>query len=98
MYRNIAIRKNISTTIVQILSIIGFIIGCFCSFLWGYLIQKYSFKLLISIINIAGVILGFSFYFSLGSSFFFALFVTLQQIFSCGILVLLNICISNTLG
>ena len=95
MYRNIAIRKNISTTIVQILSIIGFIIGCFCSFLWGYLIQKYSFKLLISIINIAGVILGFSFYFSLGSSFFFALFVTLQQIFSCGILVILNIHIMN---
>ena len=95
MYRNIAIRKNISITIVQILSIIGFIIGCFCSFLWGYLIQKYSFKLLITIINIAGVIIGFCFYFSLGRSFLFAIFVTLQQIFSCGILVILNIHIMN---
>ena len=95
MYRNIAIRKNISTTIVQVLSVIGFIIGCFCSFLWGYLIQKFSFKLLITIINIAGIVIGFSFYFSLKISFFFALFVTLQQIFSCGILVLLNIHIMN---
>ena len=95
MYRNIAIRKNISTTIVQILSVIGFIIGCFCSFLWGYLIQKFSFKLLVSIINIAGVIIGFFFYFSLGSEFLFALFVTFQQIFSCGILVILNIHIMN---
>jgi len=95
MYRNIAIRKNISTTIVQVLSVIGFIIGCFCSFLWGYLIQKFSFKLLVSIINIAGVIIGFFFYFSLGSEFFFALFVTFQQIFSCGILVILNIHIMN---
>jgi hypothetical protein len=95
MYRNIAIRKNISTTIVQILSVIGFIIGCFCSFLWGYLIQKFSFKLLVSIINIGGVIIGFFFYFSLGSEFLFALFVTFQQIFSCGILVILNIHIMN---
>lgn len=95
MYRNIAIRKNISTTIVQILSIIGFVIGCFCSFLWGYLVQKFSFKLLITIINIAGVVTGFCFYFSLGSSFLFALFVSLQQIFSCGILVILNIHIMN---
>ena len=95
MYRNIAIRKNISTTIVQVLSVIGFIIGCFCSFLWGYLIQKFSFKLLVSIINIAGVIIGFFFYFSLGSEFFFALFVAFQQIFSCGILVILNIHIMN---
>ena len=82
MYRNIAIKKNISTTIIQILSIIGFVIGCFCSFLWGYLIQKFSFKLLITIINIAGVIIGFCFYFSLGSSFLFSLFVIFQQIFS----------------
>ena len=95
IYRNIAIRKNISTTIVQILSIIGFVIGCFCSFLWGYLVQKFSFKLLISIINIAGVIIGFCFYFSLGSSFLFSIFVTFQQIFSCGILVILNIHIMN---
>jgi MFS family permease len=95
VYRNIAIRKNISTTIAQILSIIGFIIGCFCCFLWGYLIQKFSFKLLISIINIAGVIIGFCFYFSLESSFLFALFVILQQIFSCGILIFLNIHIMN---
>jgi len=95
MYRNIAIRKNISTTIVQILSIIGFVIGCFCSFLWGYLVQKFAFKLLITVINIAGVVIGFCFYFSLGSSFLFALFVTLQQIFSCGILVILNIHIMN---
>lgn len=95
MYRNIAIRKNISTTIVQILSVIGFIIGCFCSFLWGYLIQKFSFKLLISIINIAGVIIGFCFYFSLESGILFSVFVSLQQIFSCGILVILNIHIMN---
>ena len=95
MYRNIAIRKNISTTIVQILSIIGFVIGCFCSFLWGYLVQKFSFKLLITIINITGVVIGFCFYFSLGSSFLFSLFVTFQQIFSCGILVILNIHIMN---
>lgn len=95
MYRNIAIKKNISTTIIQILSIIGFVIGCFCSFLWGYLIQKFSFKLLITIINIAGVIIGFCFYFSLGSSFLFSLFVIFQQIFSCGILVILNIHIMN---
>ena len=95
MYRNIAIRKNISTSIIQILSIIGFIIGCFCSFLWGYLIQKYSFKLLITIINIIGVIIGFSFYFSLEISYLFATFVALQQIFSCGILVILNIHIMN---
>ena len=95
MYRNIAIRKDISTTIVQVLSIIGFLIGCFCSFLWGYLIQKYSFKLLISIINIAGIIIGFFFYFSLGNGFLFAIFVTFQQIFSCGILVILNIHIMN---
>ena len=95
MYRNIAIRKNISTAVVQVLSIIGFIIGCFCSFLWGYLIQKFSFKLLISIINIAGVIIGVCFYFSLESAGFFAVLVTLQQIFSCGILVILNIHIMN---
>ena len=95
MYRNIAIKKNISTTIIQILSIIWFVIGCFCSFLWGYLIQKFSFKLLITIINIAGVIIGFCFYFSLGSSFLFSLFVIFQQIFSCGILVILNIHIMN---
>ena len=95
MYRNIAIRKKISTTIVQVLSVIGFVIGCFCSFLWGYLIQKFSFKLLITIINIIGVIIGFSFYFSLEISFFFTLFVILQQIFSCGILVILNIHIMN---
>ena len=95
MYRNIAIRKNISTTIVQVLSVIGFIIGCFCSFLWWYLIQKFSSKLLITIINIAGIVIGFNFYFSLKISLFFALFVTLQQIFSCGILVLLNIHIMN---
>ena len=95
MYRNIAIRKNISTTIVQVLSVIGFVIGCFCSFLWGYLIQKFSFKLLITIINIAGIVIGFSFYFSLEICFFFTLFVILQQIFSCGILVILNIHIMN---
>ena len=95
MNRNIEIRKNISTTIVQILSIIGYIIGCFFSFLWGYLIQKFSFKLIVSIINIAGVIIGFFFYFSLGSGFLLAIFVTFQQIFSCGILVILNIHIMN---
>ena len=63
--------------------------------IFKYLIQKYSFKLLISIINIAGIIIGFFFYFSLGNGFLFAIFVTFQQIFSCGILVILNIHIMN---
>ena len=76
MYRGLGESYQINQTALQLIGTLTFIIEFILSFVFGILCDYVNFKILLFIMNIIGSIVGFTYYYSFNSSFFFT-FLTL---------------------
>ena len=76
MYRGLGESYQVNQTALQLIGTLTFIIEFILSFVFGILCDYVNFKILLFIMNIIGSVVGFTYYYSFNSSFFFT-FLTL---------------------
>ena len=73
MYRGIGESKKITTSVLQLIGTLNFIIEFILSFVYGVLCDYVNFKILLFSMNIIGTVVGFIYCLTFNSDFFFSL-------------------------